>query len=253
MNSNNSNGHNGNNRNNNKGNNSNALSALGNSGNSNNNSNSNSGNNSNSNSGNSNSNSGNSNGNSNNSNNNSNKPRSSRVSRVSKTSRASRSSKSSKSGKTKSGNRYYRLVEPLIVYKRVGKSGHEEQKNPYGHFKGAEPLKAAYKAFKEIATSMEIERHIGGNSKYKLDKAIAFTLMETTGGKNKTKRFEGRRAHKTERKVIRLKNGKEKTIEKHYKDSVHTLKPSRNISPNALNTNGSRNTGRASVGSSRVQ
>ena len=119
--------------------------------------------------------------------------------------------------------RRFKLAKCLIEY-RLDQGKQVKQKNCYGEYIAREPLGAAKKAFKELATSLEIKQ------KRNLDQSVIFELVEVTHGIHKVKLFMGSRSHYNPPKVKRIKMGNTvKEIPIRYEDKVYTIKPSRAI------------------------
>lgn len=122
-----------------------------------------------------------------------------------------------------STRRRFKLAKCLIEY-RLDQGKQVKQKNCYGEYLAKEPLGAAKKAFKELATSLEIKNHKN------LDKSVVFELVEITHGIRKIKTFIGSRSHFNPPKIKKIKMGNTtKDIPIKYEDKVYTIKPSRSI------------------------
>jgi len=127
-----------------------------------------------------------------------------------------------------SPRRRFRFAKCLIEY-RLDQGKQVKQKNCYGEYIAREPLGAAKKAFKELATSLEIK------AKRNLDKSVVFELVEVTHGIHKTKTFMGSRSHYNPPKIKKIKMGSTvKEIPIKYEDKVYTIKPSRAIPADVL-------------------
>lgn len=124
--------------------------------------------------------------------------------------------------------RRFKLAKCLIEF-RIDRGKEIKQKNCYGEYVAHEPLGAAKKAFKELATSLEIK------NKTNLAQPVLFELVETTNGVHKVKMFIGSRTHHNPPIIKKIKvGGQTKDIPIKYEDHVQTLKPSSTIPANIM-------------------